>query len=164
MSNIRKATPSDEHSISHVLLTTFEHLYHEMGVKMSEDRRSYLIDQATRRRFATSIVYEMDGEIIGTITLTPPSSHCEAWLDGAWDLRLLAVDPRMQGQGIGTALIEFAERQALEAGATEICLHARRGVAHQARFYTACGYERDAVGDLDVQPYQEGYRKRLSKS
>jgi len=162
MTTIRRANPADDAAIVRVLIDTFEHLYATMGVEMSPERRSYLSDQAARRAFATSFVCETDGGIVGTITLTPPSSHSEAWLDGAWDLRLLAVDPRMHGRGIATALIDFAEGQALAAGATDICLHARRGVAHQARLYAGRGYARDPAGDLDGPPYQEGYRKRLS--
>lgn len=162
MTNIRQANPADDASIVRVLIETFEHLYASMGIEMSPERRSYLSSQSARRAFATSFVYETEAGIAGTITLTPPSSHSEAWLDGAWDLRLLAVDPRMHGQGIATALIAFAEKQAVAAGAIDICLHARRGIANQARLYLGCGYTRDPAGDLDGPPYQEGYRKRLS--
>lgn len=162
VAKIRRADPADDASIVRLLIDTFEHLYASMGIEMSQARRAYLSDQAARRAFATSFLYEANGEIVGTITLTPPSRHCEAWLDGAWDLRLLAVDPRAQGHGIATALIDFAEEQAMAAGATEICLHARRGIARQALLYVSCGYKADPAGDLDGPPYQEGYRKRLS--
>jgi predicted N-acetyltransferase YhbS len=162
MIHIRPANPADDAAIVRLLIDTFGHLYAAMGVEMSAERRAYLSAQASRRAFATAFVYEMRGEIVGTITLTPPSAESEAWLDGAWDLRLLAVDPRAHRQGIATALIAFAERQAAAGGATEICLHARRGIASQARLYSGCGYMRDPAGDLDGPPYQEGYRKRLA--
>jgi predicted N-acetyltransferase YhbS len=164
MTNIRAATPADDASIVRTLIETFEHLYATMGVEMSQARRAYLSDQAARRAFATSFVYETDGKVVGTVTLTPPSSHSEAWLAGAWDLRLLAVDPNMHGRGIATTLIDHAEQHALAEGATEICLHARRGIARQARLYVSRGYNRDLAGDLNGPPYQEGYRKRLAQS
>ena len=108
-----------------------------------------------------SLIYKTDEQIIGTVTLIPPSLQSEAWIEGAWDLQLLAVDPRKQGQGIARALIDEAEKQAKAAGAPAICLHARRDVSNQARLYLACGYRPDPAGDIDAIPFLEGYRKDL---
>ncbi len=159
---IRVAQPADDALVAQLLIDTFSHLYASMGVEMSLERRAYLSDQPSRRAFGTSFIYEIDGQAAGTITAVRPSAQCEAWIDGAWDLRLLAVDPRMQGRGVARALIAEAERWAVEAGATTICLHARRGVQVQAQLYPACGYSRDIAGDIDGQPFQEGYRKSLA--
>jgi predicted N-acetyltransferase YhbS len=159
---IRVAQPADDALVAELLIGTFSHLYASMGVEMSPERRAYLSDQAARRAFATSFICEIDGRAAGTITAVRPSPQCEAWIDGAWDLRLLAVDPRMQGRGVARALIGEAERWAVKAGATTICLHARRGVAAQAQLYPACGYVRDAAGDIDGPPVQEGYRKSFA--
>ena len=161
MGNIRIADATDDDVVSELLIKSFSHLYATMGVDMSSDRRAYLRDQAGRRVFAETYVYELDGVATGTVTLVPPSVHCEAWIKDAWDLRLLAVDPLMQKRGIARELVVNAEHKAKAAGATTMCLHARRGVPQQACFYLACGYLRDTTGDLDVQPFQEGYRKIL---
>ncbi|WEK41678.1 MAG: GNAT family N-acetyltransferase [Candidatus Sphingomonas colombiensis] len=161
MTGIRIAQPSDDDLVAQLLIRTFSHLYAAMDVKMSPAREAYLKDQAARRAFATAFVCEIAGEVVGTVTLVPPCPDSEAWISGAWDLRLLAVDPRMQGRGIAGALIEAAEQSASAAGATMMCLHARRGVANQARFYLAGNYVRDPAGDLDTEPFQEGYRKSL---
>jgi predicted N-acetyltransferase YhbS len=132
-----------------------------MGVTMSAEREAYLKDQAGRRAFAMSFVGEFQGEVLGTVTLVPPSAHSQAWVDDAWDLRLLAVASHMQGKGIARKLLEFAEQTAREAGAAAICLHARQGVVTQAALYRACDYVRDPAGDLDTLPVQVGYRKDL---
>lgn len=159
--DIRMAEPTDDSSVIQLLIQTFSNLYRAMGVEMSAQREAYLRDQSNRRTFASTFLYEVDGEAAGTVTLVPPSSKSEAWIEGAWDLRLLAVDPDMQGRGVARALITYAENRARAAGATAMCLHARRGVASQARLYLGCDYVRDPAGDMDGQPYQEGYHKYL---
>ncbi|MGC1303250.1 MAG: GNAT family N-acetyltransferase [Caulobacteraceae bacterium] len=161
MTSIRIAREADDDLVVGLLIGSFSQLYAAMGVEMSPERRAYLSDQAGRRAFATTLLCEVDGVAAGTVTLVPPSTHSEAWVDGAWDLRLLAVAPGMQGRGIARALLAEAERRVKAAGGMEICLHARRGVPAQARLYPANGYVRDPAGDLDTQPFQEGYRKGL---
>lgn len=161
MTMIRIARAEEDGEISALLIRTFRSLYTRMGVEMSSDRERYLRDQAGRRAFATTLVCEVDHEVRATVTLVPPSARSEAWVAGAWDLRLLAVDDGMQGHGIARRLLEAAERHALDAGATAMCLHARRGVDAQARLYLASGYVRDQAGDIDGAPFQEGYRKDL---
>ena len=161
MENIRIAQPVDDEHIGQLLIKTFSNLYAAMGVTMSTQREAYLKDQIGRRAFATTFVYEVDAKLRGTVTLVPPSPDSEAWKAGAWDLRLLAVDPDMQGKGIARKLLQFSEKVAGSAGGTAICLHARKGVESQAALYMACNYIRDRSGDLSTEPAQEGYRKDL---
>ena len=161
MSNVYKAAPADDEAIVELLLKAFSNLYTTMGVEMSPQRAAYLSDHANRSSFAMSLIYRADDQIIGTVTLIPPSPRSKAWIQDAWDLQLLAVDPHRQGQGIARALIVEAERQAKAAGTPAICLHARRGISNQARLYLACGYRRDPAGDIDATPFREGYRKNL---
>jgi GNAT superfamily N-acetyltransferase len=132
-----------------------------MGVEMSSERRAYLSDQAGRRAVAETFIYEVDGKATGTMTLVPPSPESEAWIDGAWAVSLLAVSPQMQGRGIARELFAVLERNAVTAGATLMCLHARRGISNQARLYSGLGYVRDPAGDIDGRPFQEGYVKTL---
>lgn len=89
----------------------------------------------------------------------PPSRECKAWIDGAWQVRLLAVHPAMQGRGIARALLEDAERRAQVAGATDISLHARRGIRSQAKFYPAAEYFGDTVGDITSLPFRKAIAK-----
>lgn len=161
MITIRAARVEDDGPIAALLIRTFKSLYARMGVEMSADRERYLEDQPGRRAYAITFVCVEDDEVLATVTLVPPSTRSEAWVTGAWDLRLLAVDDRMHGRGIASELLAAAERQAVNTGATAMCLHARRGVENQARLYIASGYVRDQAGDIDGEPFQEGYRKDL---
>lgn len=53
-------------------------------------------------------------------------------------MKRVAVDPSMQGQGVGTGLLEFCERHAESLGIRELYAHARETAV---RFYTRYGYQ-----------------------
>ncbi len=62
-------------------------------------------------------------------------------------MQQVAVTAHLQGQGIGRALVEFAEAHARSAGYTEIILHARGEVMS---FYEALGYRKEGDSFLEV--------------
>lgn len=126
----------------------------------SPQRLAALRDQANRRLAGTVLVGERGGAVVGTVTLYPwgrPQS--EAWIAGAADLRLLAIDPACHGQGLSQALMAAAEDLAWQWKAPAVCLHVRRGCDGVARLYQARGYVRDAAGDFSPMPgvELEGY-------
>ena len=64
--------------------------------------------------------------ILGAIDET---GHLLGWIGGidqydgpTWELHPLAVDPRVQGQGIGRLLVEALEKQLVERGAITLYL------------------------------------------
>ncbi len=52
-------------------------------------------------------------------------------------LRFMAVDPKMQGKGLGKIIIQFLEEKSNQIGAEKMILHARENAV---RFYKSCGY------------------------
>jgi predicted GNAT family N-acyltransferase len=78
---------------------------------------------------ALHIVAVRGGEVIGT---------CRVLLDGATaKLGRMAVASAERGRGLGSSLLEAAEREAVAAGAARVALHAQE----QAReLYAANGY------------------------
>jgi N-acetylglutamate synthase-like GNAT family acetyltransferase len=68
--------------------------------------------------------------MIGCCLLTPLDEE-------TLQLRQMAVDTKMQGTGVGAAIIEFAEEVAREKGAGLLMMHARDVVIP---FYEKCGY------------------------
>lgn len=77
------------------------------------------------------LIGAFEGEtIIGCCVLTPKSKD-------TIQLRQMAVDPEVQGKGVGAAIIAYAENQAREAGFTTLMMHARNPVIG---FYQKCGY------------------------
>jgi GNAT superfamily N-acetyltransferase len=71
-----------------------------------------------------------DESLAGCCILTP-------YDDTTVQLRQMAVDSTLQGQGIGRQLIEFAEQQAKNNGFTHLMMHARK---EAKGFYEKLGY------------------------
>ncbi|MGA1434548.1 MAG: GNAT family N-acetyltransferase, partial [Candidatus Kapaibacteriota bacterium] len=62
-------------------------------------------------------------------------------------IRQVAVSKKLQGAGIGTKLMEFAEQTAYNQGQQTIVLHARK---HVADWYASIGYEQVGNEFLEV--------------
>lgn len=162
---IREARPEDDAVIGELLVTAFVTQYAQKlpEVVYTEGRKQELRDVASRRKVASVLVAEVDGEVVGTVALFPPGAPgSEAWLPHAADLRGLATAVRYHGQGLARPLLDAAEALARKWGLDAVCLHVRRGASGVARMYMKRGYVREPVGDLDLPTvFLEAYVLRL---
>ncbi len=76
-------------------------------------------------------IYEEAGKVLGCVLL----QHYDA---ETFKLRQMAVDPDMQGKGIGAELINAADVYAVQVGKHKMLLHAREVAVP---FYHKLGYE-----------------------
>lgn len=76
------------------------------------------------------LVAVKEDNVIGCLVLTPIS--CDTV-----QMRQVAVEPSMQGSGIGRQLVEASEKLAQERGYSEMMLHARDTAVN---FYLKLGY------------------------
>lgn len=74
-------------------------------------------------------------------------------------LRQMAVDPAWQGKGIGSAIINFAEKTARLKGFLTLRMHARNPVIE---FYKKCGYEISGDEFYEVGIAHHQMQKKLS--
>jgi len=163
---IRPARADDEKRIGELLIDAFLTTYRKKmpEVTLSEERFAELRSVGGKRTYATVLVAEASGEVIGTVTLLPfGSPEAESFVEGASSLRYLGVDTRWHGRGVGVLLMDAIEDDARKHGVATICLHVRRGATGVARIYTVRGYERVPSGDLDLLPlvFLEAYRREL---
>ena len=101
-------------------------------------------DEATtlrRLRSGMPFVAESGGEIIGTVTLYPPSvsSSCE-WYRTAYRFGQFAVRPELQRRGIGSRLYERVEAFARSLNVVELALDTAEGAHHLRRWYECLGF------------------------
>lgn len=92
-----------------------------------------------QERYYFHLVCHLDDELVACLVLLPKKN-------GDIRMRQVAVKPHLQGQGIGRALVEFAEQFARERGFTLMKLHARDTAI---LFYEKLGYE--CVGEPFVE-------------
>lgn len=112
-------------------------------------------DRLTRRAFrhlltrghAINLVAASGADVVGYVTVLLRKGSSGARIYS------LAVDPRWQGRGVGTALLEAAESRAAHSGCTFIRLEVRADNARAIRQYVRAGY-----GRIGVKPayYDDG--------
>ncbi|HTV40404.1 MAG TPA: GNAT family N-acetyltransferase [Candidatus Sulfotelmatobacter sp.] len=101
-------------------------------------------DEATtlrRLRSGIPFVAECGAEIIGTVTVYPPSasSSCE-WYRTVHHFGQFAVRPELQGRGFGSRLYEHVEAFTRSLGVDELALDTAEGAQHLRRWYERLGF------------------------
>src|SRR4051812_13816677 len=92
---VREATPKDDERIGEILVEAFVTAYAQKmpEVVVHDERKRELRAVAEKRKHATILVAELDGKIVGTVSIFKPGAHgTEAWLADGADLRHLATD------------------------------------------------------------------------
>lgn len=101
--------------------------------------------ETTRRRALDGecLVAVDQGRIVGTVTVglagamrDPPGYARE----GMAIVNQFAVEPSLQGTGLGSRLLVRAEERARELGAATVALDTAEGATHLIRYYEARGY------------------------
>src|SRR5262245_9051471 len=109
---IRDAVEADDTIVGELLVQAYLTQFAKKlpDVFYSAERMADLRNQFGRRACASVLVAEIDGRIVGTVTLYPAgASSSHAWIAGAADLRLLAIHPDFQGRGLSGKLLDAAE-------------------------------------------------------
>jgi len=91
--------------------------------------------RTTRKRVARNLVSVADeaGDIVGLIVLVQEPDHLL--------VENVAVAPGRQGEGIGRALLAFAEAEAREAGTPVLRLYTHAAMTENLALYPRLGYE-----------------------
>jgi ribosomal protein S18 acetylase RimI-like enzyme len=92
---------------------------------------------------ADVLVAEVDGAVAGYVSIRPAtelqaSSHVQ-------HVNGLAVDPELQGRGVGRALVEAAVAEARRRGARRLTLRVLGPNVAARRLYDACGFVVEGV-------------------
>lgn len=132
---IRQMTKKDKHAIMALLKITPEFQPAEVAIA-EEVIDCYLGDPARSGYYVA--VAETGTTINGYICWGPtPLTR------GTWDIYWMAVTPEQQGNGIGSALIQFAEADMKKAAARLLLIETSGtpGYEKTRRFYLGKGYE-----------------------
>ena len=159
---LRRARPDDHEAIGDATVAAYEEFTKAAEVGYVE----HLRDAASRDREAELWVAEDDesGEVLGTVTLCPVGSPWrEIGTDDEAEFRMLAVDPRARGRGVGSALMDLVVRRAQEDGASAIVLSSLAEMTAAHRIYQRRGFERAPERDWSPVPsvHLIAFRKEL---
>ena len=133
--DIRPVNQSDKPSIMQILRNTPEFKLSEVVVA-EEVIDSYLGDPCRSGYYI--LIAELDSAIAGYICFGPTPLT-----EGTWDIYWMAVAPEKQRQGIGSALLESAEKDIREANGRLAIIETSSTPAYAKtrRFHIRHGYE-----------------------
>lgn len=114
-----------------------------------------LLDVAERAAHVPVLaaVEEGTGRLLGTTTYVPgPGPYHEGEFGEAASMRMLAVAPEAQGQGIGRALVEACVGRARADGRPGVGIYTRPFMTSAHRLYASLGFRRRPELDWEFDP------------
>ena len=148
MIRIRPADETDVEAVSALTVAA----YRSDGFA-SSDYLARLADARDRYEHAILLVAIARDELAGTVTLAPPGSP---WQQVArpheHELRMLAVDPRLRGLGIGTALVRACQTDTQLGPPRGLVASTHDAMTAAHRIYRSLGFVRDPARDWQPTP------------
>jgi ribosomal protein S18 acetylase RimI-like enzyme len=112
-----------------------------------------LRDVASRDATADVLVAEVDGRVVGAVTVaTRGGPWSERAAPGEAEIRMLVVHPLARGTGAGTALVTACLERARAAGCTAVRLSTEPEMATAHRLYERLGFVRTPERDWEPVP------------
>lgn len=102
-------------------------------------------DTITKERISkgTCFLAEIDGEVIGTVTLySPENMGGTPWYEkeGIAKFGQFAIEPEYQKQGIGSLLMDYIEEETRRRNISELALDTSELAHHLISYYEKRGY------------------------
>ena len=114
-----------------------------------------LRNAADRARRGTVFVAELDGQVAGAVMITYPGQpYTEVALERELEVRMLAVDPKMQGRGLARALMNYI----LDIGRRDpevdrIILTSNQAMLAAHKLYASLGFVRVPERDWGIEDH-----------
>lgn len=166
---IRDAGPDDAESIAAIHIASWQATYRGSMPdtyldSLSIDQRLLMWNQILASASAPIRVWVavIDNEIVGFCSVGPPPSQADDTGD-PFELYTIYLRPGRERQGIGSTLMECAEREMVRMGVTMAELWVLEGNQRARRFYEASGWKSDGVEKLDQVFGQSVREVRYSK-
>ena len=90
------------------------------------------------------------GSCDAMVVLTPMTDHML--------IQAMAVDPKLQGQGLGQQLLEFAEYKTIELGMCDVRLYTNSLMERNVKIYTRWGFDQ-----INTESYKWGEKIHMQK-
>ncbi|MFD1811251.1 GNAT family N-acetyltransferase [Rhodococcus gannanensis] len=95
-----------------------------------------LRDTAGRSDQAEVLVAELDGEVVGSVTIAEPGTpFSDVATDGELEFRMLAVSPAARGKGAGSALVRHCLDAAYDRGLHAVVISTEPEMVEARRIY-----------------------------
>ncbi|MGH9184268.1 MAG: GNAT family N-acetyltransferase [Acidimicrobiales bacterium] len=126
--SFRRASMEDATAVAALVREAYQHYVPRLGAAPGPMVADY--PEVLRQRDVD--VVESAGHIVGLLVMHVTSDDCV--------IENVAVSPRHQGRGLGSAMLERAEARAQRSGHTVIRLYTHEKMTENRRFYRSRGY------------------------
>ncbi len=149
---IRNARLDELNEVSQLLKDSYQQYAKYLPSAAWEAYLEDIVDVRSRLAEADLIIAELDGKLVGAVTLyiKTSSSQETGWPKGWAGIRLLAVHPRFRGRGIALALMDECINRCRVKGISTIGLHTTEMMDVAQRMYERMGFIR--VPEFDFRP------------
>ena len=136
---LRRALPEDHEAAGEVTVAA----YAEFTLGPADPYVARLRDAAARDREAELWVAELDGDVVGTVTIALEGSPWrEIGEAGEGEFRMLAVAPTAQRRGVGDALMRLVLDRFRDLGSHAVVLSSLAEMSAAHRVYERLGFRR----------------------
>jgi ribosomal protein S18 acetylase RimI-like enzyme len=140
--------------------------YAEFRPEFSEEIWQKWMENVSRAVHAPEgvlLLAEVAGELAGVVKFYPDArqSGLGRWPAGAASMRVLAVDPRFRGRGVGRRLVEECLRRARSGGIRTIYLYTGELMHAARRIYERLGFVR--APEFEKPPGPLAYRLTMAE-
>lgn len=148
---VRLARPEEFEAAGQVVVAAFEAV---LGAHMNGGYAAELADVAGRVGESDVLVVVDEALVVGCATFVHDgrSALAEQLREGECQIRMMAVAPDRQGQGIGQLLLDLALARACELGREAMFLHSTPVMAAAHRLYQRNGFVRAPERDWRPEP------------
>ena len=146
---LRRATAADATNVRALTRTAYAKWVPIIGrepIPMTADYDRVVVDHIID-------LWEEHGELLALIEIVRGSGHLS--------IENIAVRPDQQGKGLGSKLLDHAERLALSLGLDELRLYTNAAFASNLSFYSRRGYQEYQRGSLLPGSVTIFMRKRI---
>lgn len=166
--HIRDARFDELDKVSQLLKDAYQRYETTLSPRAWEYYLADIMDVRSRLGPAELIVAELNGRLVGTVTLYLKSSSEQGWPQGWAGVRLLGVHPDFRSHGVGHTLMDECIRRCRQQGLAAIGLHTTTFMDVARRMYERMGFTR--VPEFDFHPapgvvvmaYRLGLQAKLS--
>ncbi|HEY0951693.1 GNAT family N-acetyltransferase [Nocardioides sp.] len=146
---LRRARPEDLPVAGEVTVAAYE----QFTLGPTDPYVARLRDAAARDREAELWVAELDGAVVGTVTVALEGSPWrEIGRPGEGEFRMLAVAPTVQRRGVGEALMQLVLGRFRDLGAHAVVLSSLAEMSAAHRVYERLGFRRLPERDWSPVP------------
>jgi ribosomal protein S18 acetylase RimI-like enzyme len=133
---LRRATSNDISALAALQQDAYAPLKARIGTSLPPADADFAAIFETMEIWVEGAVGELDAALI----LDPKPDHLLIWS--------IAVAPACRGARLGTTLLDFAEKQAVEAGLKEVRLYTNERFTENVAWYQRRGYAIDRIEQM----------------